>query len=211
VTIMEEEGFDPPKGHKKSVTVEGLTDTEMRDVRTVHAPYNSGLTAGYPRVDSDSLLGSEPMEVHIRVPEHGEGQTVNALPRDKPTAATFFAQQEESKLTMLVPVPQEEWDRYRKAAELANKLVVALEVLHNSPEWKGVWAVYHSRGLVYTGPNYTQELLSIKPVLSEIFTKESAAAHVLSVIKDDPALAGMDATQLDIVVKRVVDAITGGF
>jgi hypothetical protein len=47
-------------------------------------------------------------------------------------------------------------------------LVLKLDIVENSPEYRGVWDLYYAHGGVYKGPQYTMELAEARKLLEEI-------------------------------------------
>jgi len=47
-------------------------------------------------------------------------------------------------------------------------LIVKMDEVHASPEYRGVWTLYHVHGGEYEGPNYVKEIETAKKALWDV-------------------------------------------
>lgn len=51
--------------------------------------------------------------------------------------------------------------------EAAKALVRQLDIVHEDPQYKAAWMLYHCHGFNYDGPTYKMELDALKDALSK--------------------------------------------
>jgi hypothetical protein len=51
--------------------------------------------------------------------------------------------------------------------EAARALVARLDELHDHPKYVGIWTFCYAHGLLYTGPDYVEQLKALRDALED--------------------------------------------